>query len=289
MTKMKRTLAVTALCLGLGGTWLSASDVVATVNGHKITKEDLNAFLQQSMPNQPITYDMLDPKTQKKVLDGMIETEVLAAAAQKAGVENDPDFRRMLDLAKKKLMINAWAKKQFDKIIVSESEAKEFYQKHADKFSMPERVHARHILLKDEKKAQAIIDQLKGFKGEELKKKFIELAKKESTGPTGPKGGDLGYFAKEQMVLPFSRAAFALKPGEITLKPVKTQFGWHVIYVEDKKAAQKIPFEAVKDRVIAALKQQRFTQKMKQETEMLRKIVDIKIEGAETPKAKSSK
>ena len=289
MMKLKRTLAVTALCLGLGGTWLSASDVVATVNGHKITKEDLDAFLQQSMPNQPITYDMLDPKTQKKVLDGVIETEVLADAAQKAGVEKSPDFRRMLDLAKKKLMINEWAKQQFDKIIVSESEAKEFYQKQADKFSMPERVHARHILLKDEKKAQAIIDQLKGLKGEELKKKFIELAKKESTGPTGPKGGDLGYFAKEQMVLPFSRAAFALKPGEITLEPVKTQFGWHVIYVEEKKAAQKIPFEAVKDRVVAALKQQRFAQKMKQETELLRKNADIKIEGAKAPETKSSK
>ncbi len=289
MTKMKRTLAVTALCLGLGGTWLSASDVVATVNGHKITKEDLNAFLQQSMPNQPITYEMLDPKTKKKVLDGMIETEVLAEAAQKAGVEKNPDFRRMLDLAKKKLMINAWAKQQFDKIIVSESEAREFYQKNADKFTMPERVHARHILLKDEKKAQEIIDQLKGLKGEALKKKFIELAKKESTGPTGPKGGDLGYFTKEQMVLPFSRAAFALKPGEITLKPVKTQFGWHVIYVEDKTAAQKIPFEKIKDRVIAALKQQRFAEKMKQETDLLKKNADIKIEGSDTAKGKSSK
>jgi len=288
MTQIKRTLAVTALCLGLGGTWLSASDVVATVNGHQITKEDLNAFLRQSMPNQPITYDMLDPKTRKKVLDGMIETEVLAGAAQKAGVEKDPEFRRMLELAKKKLMINAWAKQQFDKIIVSESEAKAFYRKHADKFSMPARVHARHILLKDEKKAQAIIDQLKGLKGEALKKKFIELARKESTGPTASKGGDLGYFTKSQMVLPFAKAAFALNPGQITPKPVKTQFGWHVIYVEDKKPVQTIPFDKVKDRVMAALKQQRFVEKMKQETDLLKKNADIKIEGSAAVQKKSS-
>jgi len=289
MTQMKKTLAVTAFCLGMGGTWLSASDVVATVNGHQITKEDLNAFLQQGMPNQPITYDMLDPKTKKKVLDGMIETEVLAEAAQKAGVEKDAEFRRMLDLAKKKLMINAWAKQQFDKVIVSESEAKEFYRKHTDKFFMPERVHARHILLKDEKKAQTIIDQLKGLKGEALKKKFIELAQKESTGPTASKGGDLGYFTKSQMVLPFAKAAFALNPGQITPKPVKTQFGWHVIYVEDKKAAQKIPFDAVKDRVIGALKQQRFAQKMKQETELLKKNASITIQDTGADKIKSPK
>ncbi|WP_292658669.1 peptidyl-prolyl cis-trans isomerase [Nitratifractor sp.] len=289
MKMMKRTLAVTALCLGMGSTLLCASDVVATVNGHQITKEDLNAFLQQSMPNQPITYDMLDPKTKKKVLDGLIETEILSEAAQKAGVEKDPEFQRMLKLAKQKLMINAWAKQQFDKIIVSESEAKEFYQKHADKFAVPARVHARHILVKDEKKAQEIIDQLKGLKGEALKQKFIELAKKESTGPTGSKGGDLGYFTPKQMVLPFSKAAFALQPGEITLKPVKTQFGWHVIYVEDKKPAQTIPFDKVKDRVIATLKQQRFVEKMKQETDLLKKNADIKIEGAESGKEKSTK
>jgi len=219
----------------------------------------------------------------------MAVADVLAEAAQKAGVEKDAEFRRMLDLAKKKLMINAWAKQQFDKVIVSESEAKEFYRKHTDKFFMPERVHARHILLKDEKKAQTIIDQLKGLKGEALKKKFIELAQKESTGPTASKGGDLGYFTKSQMVLPFAKAAFALNPGQITPKPVKTQFGWHVIYVEDKKAAQKIPFDAVKDRVIGALKQQRFAQKMKQETELLKKNSSITIQDTGADKIKSPK
>ena len=283
---MKRKLLATALSLSLGATLLSASDVVAVVNGHKITKAEMNTFLRQSMPNQPITYDMLDPKTKKKVLDGLIETEILAEAAQKAGVEKNPEFQQMLAMAKKKLMINAWAKEQFKKIIVSESEAKEFYQKHQDKFTRPGQVHARHILVKSEKKAQEIIEQLKGLKGEALKKRFIELARKESTGPTGPKGGDLGYFTKDQMVLPFSKAAFALKKGEITLKPVKTQFGWHVIYVEDKKPAQTVPFEMVKDRVIAALKQQRFAEKMKKETELLKKKATIKIEEKDLITAK---
>ncbi len=267
---MKRTIRTVLLIGALGVSGVMASEVIATVNGDKITKEDANAFLQQIQPNQPISFDMLDPQTRKKVVDGLIETELMAQAAQKAGVEKDPEYQRMLDLAKKKLMINQWAKQQYEKTIVSESEAKEFYDKNAQKFMMPEQVHARHILLKDEKSAQELIDQLKGLKGEELKKKFIELAKEKSSGPTGPKGGDLGYFTKDQMVVPFSKAAFALKKGEITPKPVQTQFGWHVIYIEDHKAAQKIPFEQIKEKVIQNLKQQRFTERMKKESEQLK-------------------
>ncbi len=289
MRRIGTRLATTALYISLGTTYLMASDVLATVNGHKITKAEVNLILQQSMPNQPITYDMLDPKTKKKVLDGVIETEVLSEAAKKAGVEKNPDYQNRLKEIKKKLMINEWAKQEFNKVLVSESEAKAYYKKNAKKFLMPERVHARHILVKDEKKAQNIIEQLKGLKGDALKKKFIELAKKESTGPTAVKGGDLGYFAKEQMVLPFSKVAFSLKPGTISLKPVKTQFGWHIIYVEDKKPAQTIPFDKIKDRVIGMLKQERFVQKMKKKSALLKKSANIKIENVDANKTKSSK
>jgi len=214
--------------------------------------------------------------------------ELVAEAAEKAGMEKDPEFRKMLELAKKKLLINAYAKKQFESMVVSDSEAKEYYRKHPEKFKIPEQIHARHILLKDEKKANEVIGQLKGLQGEELKKKFIELAKKESIGPTGPKGGDLGYFAKEQMVLPFAKAAFALKKGEITLKPVKTQFGWHVIYLEDRKPSQTVPFEAAKAKIIAGLRQERFVEKMKKETETLKKAAKISIEApGEKPSTKA--
>jgi len=107
--------------------------------------------------------------------------------------------------------------------------------------------HARHILVKTEEEAKKIIEALKGLKGEALKKKFIELAKSKSTGPSGPQGGDLGTFTKGQMVPEFSKAVWALKPGEITTAPVKTQFGYHVIYLEDKKEAQPTPYEKVKE------------------------------------------
>jgi EpsD family peptidyl-prolyl cis-trans isomerase len=287
--RMKRSIIAAALIWGVATAAVAtASDILATVNGTKITREDVDAFLRQLQPNQPIRYEMLDPKMKKEVLDGIIEMELVAEAARKAGVEKDPEYRRMLDLARKKLLINAYARKQFASTVVSDSEAKEYYQKHPEKFEVPERVRVRHILLKDEKKARQVIEQLKGLRGEALKKKFIELARKESTGPSGPKGGDLGYFTKNQMVLPFSRAAFALKKGEITTEPVKTQLGWHVIYLEDRKAPQPIPFETVKAKVVAALRQERFAEKMKKETEALKKAAVITIEG-ETKARKSSR
>jgi parvulin-like peptidyl-prolyl isomerase len=182
-----------------------------------------------------------------------------------------------MEKIKGELLVNLWMKKQLDSIIISDSEAKEFYEKNKDKFMQKETVHARHILVPDEKTAKEIIDQLKGLKGNELKMKFIELAKAKSTGPSAPKGGDLGNFAKGQMVPEFSKAVWALEKGQITLKPVKTQFGYHIILLEDKIEAQTVPYDKVKDQIIVSLKQQEFAKKvaaMAKELKSKAKIVD---------------
>ncbi len=256
--------------IGMSGMAM-ASDVLAEVNGVKITKEEANAFIRRAQPGQPaLNFDLLGPKDRKAIVDRLVERQLFADAAKKSGIEKDPGYQKALKAAREELMIQNWLKKQYDKTIISDSEAREYYEKNQAKFQVPEQVHARHILLKDEKSAKEVIAQLKGLKGEELKKKFIELAKSKSTGPTGPKGGDLGYFARQQMVLPFAKAAFALKKGEITTEPVKTQFGWHVIYLEDRKPAEKIPFDKVRGQIVQALKQKHFEEKMKQEVERLK-------------------
>ena len=157
-----------------------------------------------------------------------------------------------------------WMKAQMDSAVVSDSEAKSFYDKNKDKFMQKASVHARHILVKEEKEAQAVIDEMKSLKGDALKNKFVELAKAKSTGPSGPKGGDLGSFSKGQMVPEFSKAVWGLKVGEITTTPVKTQFGYHVIYLEDKADAKTSDYDKVKDKIIASLKQQQFASKITQ-------------------------
>lgn len=270
---MNKVAKGSVVLFAIGSMALSAADILATVNGHNISVEDANRFIQASQPL--LDYDKLDKKQKKQIEERLIERELFAEEARKAGIEKDPDFARELSKVKKDIMIRVWMQKQYKKMIVSDSEARDFYDKNRDKFAIPARVHARHILLKDEDSAKRVISQLNGLKAEELKKRFIELAKSESKGPTASKGGDLGYFSKGQMVLPFSKAAFSLKKGEITKKPVKTQFGYHVIYIEDIKEAKTLPFESVRKKIIAKLKEKEFADKMELRMKELKKEAKI--------------
>ena len=128
-------------------------------------------------------------------------------------------------------------------------EIKDYYDKNADKFMQPAMVKARHVLVKSEEEAKEVLKALDGLSGQKLNDKFVEHATTKSTGPSGQGGGELGWFAANQMVKPFSDAAFALKKGEITKTPVQTQFGFHVILVEDTKAAEKATFDVVKPQI----------------------------------------
>ncbi len=233
---------------------IQAGEVLATVNGKAITKSDVDFSLKQT----GMSFDKLQPAQQKQLVKRLIERELLIDVAKKNNIENDQEYKKALENFKKDLMIKVWMDKVYKRTLVSDSEANKFYQDNKDKFKQPEMVHARHILVKSEEEAKKIIDELKKYKGDELKKKFIELAKAKSTGPSGKNGGDLGYFKKGQMVKPFEDAVFALKKGEITTKPVKTQFGYHIIYLEDKKEAGVAPFEKVKKQIITQLRQERF-------------------------------
>jgi len=256
MQLIKTTLIASALMLTSG--W--AADVLATVNGKSITKDDINMLLKP----QGMDFDKLPKEQQKKLVNKLIERELLLASAKEAGVEKDKDYQKVLDNYKKDLAIKVWMDKIFKRTLISDSEANKYYQDNKDKFKTPQKVHARHILVKTKEEAQKIIDELKNLKGDELKKKFIELAKSKSIGPSGKNGGDLGYFGKGQMVPAFQDAAFALKKGEITTKPVKTQFGYHVIYLEDKQPEGIAPFEKVKDKIIAQMRQEQFNKRIKE-------------------------
>lgn len=272
MVKIIKTSLVAAAFMASS---LVASDILATVNGKNITKQDAEAFVSATAPNAH--FSQLNPAQQKMITERLIEKELFKELAKKEGIENDPEFKAALEKIKGELSVNLWMKKQLDTIVVSDSEAKEFYEKNKEKFIQKEMVQASHILVKDEKTAKEIIKELKPLKGKALKEKFVELAKAKSTGPSGPKGGELGKFSKGQMVPEFSKAVWSLKKGEITLEPVKTQFGYHVILLEDKIKAQTVPYEKVKEKIIASLKQQQFAQKvaaMAKELKSKAKIVE---------------
>ncbi len=277
MRMIKHTLLVVALGAGI----VQAGDLLATVNGKKVTVEDAERFIRATNPQQPIKYETLADKDKQAVTDRLIERLLFVEAAQKAGIENDPEYQKALDVAKSELMINQWMKKQYETTVVSDGEAKEFYEQNKAQFQKPAQVHARHILIKEsEAEAKKIIDALKGLEGEKLKEKFIALAKEKSQGPTGPKGGDLGFFGPKQMVPAFDKAAFALKKGTVTEAPVKTQFGYHVIYVEDKKDATAVPYVQVKEKIVQSLKATQFKKMLEKSAKELKSKAKIILETA---------
>ncbi len=257
MLKLAKT---SLLAVAVMASSVAASDILATVNGKNITKEDAQAFVTAAAPNS--SFMQLKPQEQRMVTDRLVEKELFTELAAKEGFEKKPEFQRNMEKLKNELLVNMWMKAQMDSIVVSDGDAKEFYDKNSAKFMQQDSMHARHILVKDEKEAQEIINSLKSLKGEALKTKFIEVAQTKSTGPSGPKGGDLGTFAKGQMVPEFSDAAWALEVGQITTKPVKTQFGYHVIFLEEKTPAKPTSYDEVKDKIITMLKQQQFTAKV---------------------------
>lgn len=276
MLKLAKT---SLLAVAVMATSVVASDILVTVNGKNITKQDAQTFVTASAPKA--IFAQLEPAEQRMVTDRLIEKQLFTELAATEGIDKKPEFQRNMEKIKEELLVNMWMKEQMDNAMVSDSEAKAFYDKNADKFMGKDSMHARHVLVENEKDAQDIIATLKPLKDEALKTKFIELAKTKSTGPSGPKGGDLGTFTKDQMVPEFSKAAWDLENGQITTTPVKTQFGFHVIYVETKSPAAAMPYEQVKDKIITSLKQQQFSAKITQIANELKskaKIVEMSTE-----------
>ena len=259
---------------------LSFAATLATVDGTKISDEDVNNALMQATQGR-LAQLPADKQEQlkKQFLEELIAKQVIYEDAQKKGITKSKEYKEQLEKIiasiKKDLAIKLWQKKLFEGIKIGEKELRDYYNKNKQEFMQKESVHARHILVKSEEEAKKIINQLKGLKGEALKKKFIELAKEKSTGPSGPRGGDLGYFAKGQMVPAFEKAAFSTAVGHITTTPVKTQFGYHVIYVEDKKTASTKPFDEVKPYIEQRLKMEKFREVMQKRMEALKNKAKI--------------
>ena len=206
--------------------------VIATVDGAKILRSDLvSAYENLPEEYRQVPLEQIYPA----LLNSMIDTRLATAAARKAKLDQTAEHKAAVAAYSDRLLGATLIRKEADKK-VTDADVKKRYEDTIKDMGGQE-IHARHILLKTEDEAKAVIKELAGGAD------FAELAKKRSTGPTGPNGGDLGYFGKGQMVPEFEKAAFALKKGGVTQAPVQTQFGWHVIKVEDTRAQQPPSFD----------------------------------------------
>ena len=225
----------------LASTSLRAEDanpVLAKVNGAEIRASDVALAEEELGPSLA----QMDPATKKEnVLAFLIDMKIVSKEAEDKKIADREDFKTRLTFARNRLLMDNLLAVE-GKAATTDENMKKVYEDAAKQITGEMEVHARHILVETEEQAKKIEDDLK--KGAD----FAELAKKESKDPGASDGGDLGFFTKDQMVPEFSAAAFALEPGKIS-DPVKTQFGWHVIKVEEKRTRKAPDFEQVKPQI----------------------------------------
>ena len=230
---------------------LTSSTVVAEVNGNKITVKDVNAYMQGMTKDFRIRLQDLPAQHVKEFVEKYVETEKYYAKAKP--ITKTPQYKALM----KKIAVDLWMAQEYKKIKISDKEVKAFYDKNKELYyKTTPKLKARHIVVKDKKLAEKLISELKGLKGKALEKKFAELAKKYSIGPSKIDGGELGFFNVKDMVKEFSDAALKLKKGEITSKPVQTRFGYHIILLEDKDTNNFIPYKELKGQIHAYLTSQ---------------------------------
>ncbi len=225
--------------------------VVARVDGTDITRGQLALAEDELGPDLA----QLPPETrQQLILQYVVELTLLADAAREAGLDQSKEYQRLARYYELRALRDVFFQEEIRANVTDEA-AQQLYDERIGSAEPEPEVRARHILVETEDEAKAIIQKLNDGAD------FAELAKEESTGPSASNGGDLGFFTKEQMVTPFSEAAFAMEAGQVS-EPVKTRFGWHVIKVEDKRDREPPKFADVKDRLKSSLVRQRLQQRM---------------------------
>ena len=223
----------------IAGPGRAADDsVLAKVNGAEIKKSDVALAEEELGPSLA----QMDPSTKdENVLAFLIDMKIVAKAAEDKKVADNDDFKKRMAFTRNRLLMDSLLASE-GKAATTDDAMKKVYEDASKQISGEQEVHARHILVETEDDAKAVKAELD--KGAD----FAELAKKKSKDPGASDGGDLGFFTKDQMVPEFSTVAFSLEPGKIS-DPVKTQFGWHIIKVEEKRNRKPPEFDQVKGQI----------------------------------------
>jgi peptidyl-prolyl cis-trans isomerase C len=277
---MSKHILLTTAALMIGGFALPAfaadstastggDPVVARVDGEEVHRSEVVQAMQALGPQaQQMPPQVLYPQLLQKV----IVTKLVAEKGYADKLQNDPEVKARLKQAESELVAEAYVHKTIQPKI-SEDKIKAKYDELASKYKPQDEIRARHILVKTEDEANDIIKQLKGGAD------FAKLAEDKSQDKGSAKqGGDLGYFPQGAMVKPFADAAFSMKVGDISDKPVKTDFGYHIIKVEDKRKSSPPPISEVHDQIANQIGQDMTAQLVK-DLEAKAKIEKFNLDG----------
>ncbi len=218
--------------------------VVAVIDKMEIKRSEIFDMIDElAGPQQTVPKQIVFPV----VLDQFVNGKIVEFKADKSDVMNSDEYKTRLEDAKKQIARAVFIEQQINDRLTDEA-LKAAYDEYAAEQAKIEELSARHILVNTEEEAKAVIAELDGGKD------FAELAKEKSTGPSGENGGDLGYFKKGEMVPEFEEAAFAIEKGAYSKEPVQTQFGYHIIKIEDRRSVEAESFEDMKPSLEAALR-----------------------------------
>lgn len=243
--------------------------VAARVGSAVITVEEVNARIAQYPAN--LQEQLQKPEFKARILDQMVDELLVLQAAEREGYLNKPEVKTQLEQAKKQILVSMYLRDNVDsKVAVTDDEVNQFYQTNMDRFKETEQRHARHILVQSKEAADQILAELRDGKN------FETIAKTKSIDPTKDSGGDLGWFSRGQLVPEFENAVFALKRKGALSDVVKTQFGFHIIKLEDVRVRPKLELERVSETIRQSLTSQKRQATMQEMMDALKKKIKIK-------------
>lgn len=210
---------------------------VATVNGKRVPE---SVFRLQTLATLRKNVDDLTPEQRKAALDDLIGLYLMADEARAQGVLTERTTAAQLELARIQLEARAMATRFIEKNQATDAEMKAVYDQNLPRLGGQQQFKAKNILVNTKEEADVVIKQL------QQGKKFADLAKERASGPTGPNGGDLGWFAADTMVQPVVEAARAMKVGTFSTEPIKSEFGYHVLFLEDERTQEAPSFDSMR-------------------------------------------
>jgi len=232
--------------------------VIARIEGQDLRLEEVMAAAAEVLPAElrsvpaPLLRSMLPPQVFEQLVDRAITDRAMVLAARRAGLDQDEDIRRRVRIAEENELRDALLRREVLPRVTDEA-LRARYERDAAGRPAEEEVRARHILVPNEADARAIITEIQRGGN------FEEIARRRSTDPAARNGGDLGFFRRGDMVPEFATAAFGLQPGQVVAAPVRTQFGWHVIKVEERRTSRGPSFEDSRDTLRQAMIEEEVT------------------------------
>lgn len=219
-----------------------ANPVLATVNGKAITQQDFDRFLADNPVGQQVD--------RREVIEELVTRELVLQDATRQGLEKRADVKAAIEAARINVILGSTLEEAVSKPAITDAQLRQVYQAEIAKLDLNE-YRARHILVDSRQRAEQLITEL------DMGGNFANLARQHSSDGSAQQGGDLGWFSPQQMVPEFSRAVVALEKGKYTKTPVQSQFGWHVVQLDDQRKGTAPPFESVRPQLIQIIERQR--------------------------------